>query len=343
MRPFLFIVAVILLATGASARGQDPATQDQEATMGSESEPVTHWNLALPTLGGKQFWTDLVHFHDYRIQQNAASGHCRLLDPWDRRLTWGNFAGCKQELDRIAREKNLPPVTGRVVIVLHGLSRTRSAMKGLCKHVASETGMQVINMSYASGRAGLEEHAAALESVIDHLPEVEEIHFVCHSLGNIVVRYYLGTRGHDPRFRRMVMLAPPNHGSALARWLESNVVFLTVTGKAGQQLAGKWQAIHEKLATPEFEFAIIAGSTADSGIGNPVVGGENDLVVGVPETRLAGARDFWLGHLWHSTLMNNREVQDSVVRFLEHGWLRSEAERQPITDDIATSPDAGER
>ncbi|MGQ9575532.1 MAG: hypothetical protein ACUVUC_09450 [Thermoguttaceae bacterium] len=33
----------------------------------------------MPTLGGKQFWADELLFHQWRIQRNVLTGHCRLL------------------------------------------------------------------------------------------------------------------------------------------------------------------------------------------------------------------------------------------------------------------------
>ncbi len=305
----------------------------------SQSEPKIYLNLAMTTMGGKQFWTDMVHLHGYRIQRNSQTGHCRLLDPSDARLAWGNMAGCELELKRFAAERNLQPVDGRVVIVLHGLSRTRTAMQPISDYIGNE-GLQVINMSYASGRGGVEEHAAALDSVIRHLPEVDEIDFVGHSMGNIIVRYYLGKYDHDRGFRRMVMLGPPNHGSALAVWLKRNLIFVAATGNSGQQMSAKFEELSAELATPDFEFAIIAGATGvDGGISNPVIPGDNDLVVGVEETRLAGATDFMSGNYWHSTMMNDATVQKSTVNFLKYGYLQSAEQLNPIPSKIESSSD----
>lgn len=300
-------------------------------------EAVTHWNLPLWTLGGKQFWTDWLNFHDYRIQKNAMTGHYRLLSPSNTRLAWGNWTGCREALARTATRQHLPAMDGHVIIVLHGLSRTRSSMKSLARHLEQETGARVVNFSYASGRFGIGQHAEALDSVIRNLPEADQISFVGHSMGNIIVRYYLGTSGHDPRFRRMVMLAPPNHGSQLAEWLQKNLMFRTVTGESGQQLAGRWEETAQHLATPGFEFAIIAGSPGEDGrFTNPLIDGEDDLVVSVEETRLAGARDFWRGDFWHSTMMNKPAVQQAVSRFINDGYLLAPDHRQPIDSDLAS-------
>lgn len=306
------------------------AGQDVNLADG-ETEPKTWFNLELGTWGGMQFWTDYLHFHGYRIQKNSVTGHCRLLDPFDNRLIWGNFAGCRKELQQIAVAKSLGQVKGKVVIALHGLSRTRSSMNEIAAYIERESEMKVINMSYASGRRGVEDHAEALRSVILNLPEVEEFCFVGHSLGNIVVRFYLGKYGSDPRFRRMVMLGPPNQGSALASLLQDNLVFRSVTGLAGQQLASRFDEIRGTLAVPAFEFAIIAGSTGENGgFSNPLLQDDNDLTVTISETRLPGAADFMSGDFWHSTIMKEPAVHEATVNFFKNGFLISADRKNPI-------------
>ena len=341
----LFAASLFVLPDTATSQQPVPADETPAPPLPTQSaepatiEPMTHWNLPTWTMGGKQFWTDYRHFHGYRIQKNAVTGHHRLLSPSNTRLAWGNLQGCQQRLGEIAEDKDLQPVRGHVVIVLHGLTRARSSMQSLSKYLAEHTDAHVINVSYASGRDGIEGHTAALASVIEHLPEAQSIDFVGHSMGNIIVRYYLGTRGHDPRFRRMVMLAPPNHGSQLATWLKKNLLFKTVTGSAGQQMGATWEEIHDSLATPEFEFAIIAGAPGQrGGLSNPLIKGDNDLIVSVNETRLAGASDFWQGELWHGTMMYNRDVQQAVTRFLNDGYLIDADKKQPVTSDLATVP-----
>lgn len=41
------------------------------------------------TLGGKVFWSDVAERDGWRVQKNQFSGHCRILDPGDKRLAWG--------------------------------------------------------------------------------------------------------------------------------------------------------------------------------------------------------------------------------------------------------------
>ena len=306
----------------------------------AQEEPLnkaeTYFNLPTKTMGGMQVWTDYVHFHDYRIQQNVMTGHCRLLDPKNVRLAWGNMKGCQAELEKIAAEKSLEPIKGRVLIVLHGLTRTRNGMKPISKHIAENSDITVINMSYASTREKIDKHAEALASIVNHLPEATEIDFLGHSMGNIIVRYYLGQfeSQTDSPCRRMVMLAPPNNGSRLARLLQNNLLFKTFWGVSGQDLSRHWDELEAKLATPEFEFGIIAGKRPEKyALDNPVFGEQNDLVVTVEETRLPGATDFLQMDLLHSTMMSDKRVLQAAVSFLENGYFVSEAEQDPIPSE----------
>jgi pimeloyl-ACP methyl ester carboxylesterase len=322
-----------LLLILAMLAGNRKTASAQHDCPGPADKTDTWFNVPTKTLGGKQLWTDYVHLHGYRIQRNVMTGHHRLLDPADVRLAWGNIAGCQQELARVADEQRLPPMTGRVAIVLHGLTRTRASMKPLASHLSENSDVTVINLSYASTRSSIDQHAAALASIIEHLPQVREIDFVGHSMGNIVVRYYLGQlrSQRDPRFRRMVMLAPPNQGSRLARLLQDNLLFRTFWGISGQDLSRRWPEIERHLATPDFEFGIIAGNRPDEAtLDNPLIRNNNDLVVTVDETRLPGARDFIQRDLLHSTMMKEPAVHEATLSFLEHGYFVSADQRQPI-------------
>mgnify|MGYP001828885933 CR=1 FL=1 len=61
--------------------------------------------------------------------------------------------------------------------------------------------------------------------------------------------------------------------------------------------------------------------------------GNDDWIVTVASTRLAGARDFRVLPVWHSTMMNNPLVLDYTLRFLRHGYFESEDTRQRIDQD----------
>ncbi|MEL7499112.1 MAG: lipase [Planctomycetota bacterium] len=304
----------------------------------NEEEPVGFFNLPMPTAGGQQFWTDFVHRGGWRIQQNSETGHFRLLDGSNIRHAWGNLAHCKQVLRQLETAGKVVPEKGRVVILLHGLIRTSNSMQPMAKFLQQHE-FATINLQYASSRKQVEDHAAALHSVIEHLdPQVTDIYFVAHSLGNIVTRRYLGDhhdaqtgRQGDPRIRRMVMLGPPNQGSRVARLLNNSVLFHTIAGKSGAQLSHSWEKLESTLATPSFEFGIIAGGQAtDQEWSNFVLKGKDDYTVSVEETKLAGAADFLVRPLWHSNMMKQQSVFDATLNFFDEGYFVSESEKQPL-------------
>jgi hypothetical protein len=188
------------------------------------------------------------------------------------------------------------------------------------------------------------DHAAALRQLIDGLgPEVTTIHLAGHSMGNIVIRHYLGDttdaasgRNGDPRIGRVVMIAPPNQGSRVARVLQPTGVFSLTTGKSGVQLGRDWKELEPQLAVPTCEFGIIAGGKPDGDSGfHPVFRGPNDMTVSVEETRLGGAQDFLVQPWWHPTIMKQPEVVAATVRFFQTGGFRESGERQPIAKDGA--------
>ncbi|NUQ62265.1 MAG: alpha/beta fold hydrolase [Pirellulales bacterium] len=301
------------------------------AAYPAEDRP-TDGPVPMPTLGGKQFWADVLFFHQWRIQRNVLTGHHRLLDGRNLRYRSGTYESCREQLDRIRREEHLPPMRGTMVLVLHGLFRSHSSMDPLCDYLGKQGGYTVCNVEYPSTRADVAEHARTLASIVEHLDGIEEIHFVGHSLGNIVVRHYLATaagegpRLPDPRIRRFVMLAPPNHGSEIAAALADNELFAAVAGKPGRQLGAEWPWLEMKLAAPPCQFAIIAGGLGNETGFNPRLVGDDDGTITVAGTRLDGARDFLLVPVLHSVIMFDRRVQEQTLQFLRNGRFSTDGQ-----------------
>ena len=219
-------------------------------------------------------------------------------------------------------------------------------MKPMAEHLETE-GYQAIPFRYASSRKGVADHAQYLSQVIAALPsDVTEINFAGHSLGNIVVRHYVAdcnkskTLKLDPRINRMVMLGPPNQGSRMARLLKNSFAFKMIAGASGAELSIGWEQLSKNLATPEFEFGIIAGGYGDkdSPMSNILLPGPDDFTVSEKETLLVGADDFLVKPLLHSTMMRQAEVLESTTRFLQEGFFVAKDKVRPI--DSLTLPES---
>ena len=288
-----------------------------------------------PTLGGWQWWTDRrITPAGWRVQRHVVTGHHRLLNDRNWRLATGDLRSCLRGL------KACPVSPPRdTVILLHGLSRTRRAMQRLGDHLRG-SGFDVLNFSYASTRADVDLHARALCDVLGGLAVGTTVHFVGHSLGNLIVRRYfrLFPQKHgDLSWGNCVMLAPPNSGSALARWLHKTPVvrpFLTtLLGRSGLSIA-MWRELSSGLATAAEMPVKVGVIAADFRVTNPLVG-RGDLIVSVEETRLDGAEHLVVpGN--HTLLMRDPYVLTLTTRFLKHGRFSSDpltapADEQPQT------------
>jgi len=338
------VPALVLLSGSTSLSIQDdlppleePPAWDQYWEQESMDGQPLNWKLT--TMGGTQFWTDLRHRSGWRIQRHYATGHCRLLDPNDVRRAWGTLEQCEASLAALIETEPVPPNSKTVVILVHGLARTRGCWVPMTRCVQEHTRWQVIDFTYASSRKPVSDHAQALRQVIETLgPEVKQIHFAGHSLGNIVVRHYLADttstdnlRQGDPRIGRIVMIGPPNHGSKMARVLQPTGVFSFVTGRSGVELGKDWEQLEGKLAVPKCEFGIIAGGSKENGQGyNPLLSGSGDMTVSLEEAKLAGASDLMVHPLFHATMMKQSEVCAATVRFLQTGCFSESGTRNPI-------------
>ena len=149
-------------------------------------------------------------------------------------------------------------------------------------------------------------------------------------MGNIVIRRYLFDQQQKPvheretRFGRMVMIGPPNQGSKMARWLKNNLVFKALTGVSGAELGANWEQLEPHLATPPFDFGIIAGAQPEGArIKNFMLDGPDDFTVALEETRLPGAADTLTRPLRHATMMKQPEVLRATLNFLQRGRFAS--------------------
>jgi len=286
--------------------------------------------LDTPTLGGRQFWGDVLFFQGYRIQHNILTNHYRLLDAKDIRRAWGTREECQEALDKIKVAQQLPAMSGKAVILIHGIFRSSKSFDPFVQQLKDE-GYLVVGFEYPSTRASMEETAKYLDQVIDSLQGIEQIDLVVHSMGGLLVRSYLQQKQveRDSRLRRLVMLGVPNQGARMANLLRKNWFFQVAYGPAGQQLVDDPAGYIAQLPAPDFEFAIIAGIRGTPEGWNPLIPGDDDGTVSVAATRLPGAADFIEIPALHSTMMWNPEVIAASLRFFKTGALRADGVRSP--------------
>ena len=275
-------------------------------------------NLPAPTMGGQQFWADTHIFAGWRIQENVLTGHFRLLDPQDIRHAWGSLADCRKALERLRQEKNVVPPSEHLVLLIHGIAPRVGAFSAMQDSLRA-AGYDAVAISYASTRRPIEAHAEGLETILDGLEGTETVSFVTHSMGGLVLRDLLARDGvwkDHLAVNRVVMIAPPNQGSAVARMLKDVGLYETLYGPAGQQLVPEEVATLPALTYP---FGIIAGGKGDSEGFNPLLPGDDDGTVLVEETYLEGTKDFLLLPKLHSAITSGEAAIAATKLFLASG------------------------
>ena len=183
-------------------------------------------------------------------------------------------------------------------------------------------GYSVINVSYASTRAGIEQLAVeAIEPALAQSPTDAKQHFVTHSLGGILVRQYLRDRSL-PNLGRVVMLGPPNKGSEVVDRLRNFPGFRFINGEAGLQLGTGEASVPNRLGKADFDLGIIAGTRSINLFLSRLIPGADDGKVSVRNTRLEGMRDHLEMEVTHTFMMRNPGVIEQVVHFIENGEFR---------------------
>lgn len=299
------------------------------------------------TLGGPFTFSDEMVYQGWRIQKHAIIGHHRLIDPDNVRHARGSFEHCLEEFEKIKVEKNIPPMSKDVVIVLHGLGAFRQYMEPLSEYLRQEGNLTVVNVGYPSTMADIGEHAQTLTNVIKNLEGVESVSFVAHSMGNIVIRHCLNDLASLPpseqpeiTYKRFVMIAPPNNGAEITEELKKKGlgrVAEMVAGDAVKQLnpddpAG-WPTLAPRLATPTFEFGILVGGRGDDEGYLDTIPGDDDMLLSIATSKLAGARDFAQVKGVHQTLPKQDQIQSYTLRFLETGAFMPSGRRTPLTEE----------
>ncbi|ANO53228.1 hypothetical protein BA177_13090 [Woeseia oceani] len=212
------------------------------------------------------------------------------------------------------------------VVLLHGMARTERSMVPMEKALTA-AGYAVANVGYPS-----REHPIALLAPLAVDEGVAEcrrlrpdgpIHFVTHSLGGILLRYYTNEQRLDD-LGRVVMLGPPNNGSAAADKWRLLPGFDFINGPAGSELGKGDDSVPLKLGAPTFEFAVIAGDRSIDPVTYVMLDKPNDGRVTVDDTKLDGMSDFRQVHASHAFMMRDREVIELTLAFLANGRFPDE-------------------
>lgn len=196
-----------------------------------------------------------------------------------------------------------------IVVLIHGLFRSSLSMYFL-KAYLKHQGYEVYAYDYQSAKYPIKQHGEKLNHYIKDLIKKypnAKIHFVTHSLGGIISREGLAQLNSEQlkHIGYLIMLAPPNHGSNVAKNVLKILPFsASMIGPLGELNSEDKAYIHQ-VPIPAVKIGIIVGAY--------------DHTVPLKAAVLEGYPPPVIVRATHSFIMNNAQARKYIVRFLKTG------------------------
>lgn len=202
---------------------------------------------------------------------------------------------------------------GEIVVLVHGLYMHGIAMIPLHRRL-SACGFSARKFSYPSLRRTTPENADALHRYLQEL-SAATVHFLCHSLGGLVVRTMM-LQCDWQRPGRVLTLGTPHLGCYVAKQLNANSALAWSLGKSFRHgLDGDvppWPK--------DREVGTIAGDKpVGAGRAVPGLPKPNDGTIAVAETRLGRGYPHVVLAETHSSMLLSSRVASYACAYLETG------------------------
>lgn len=208
------------------------------------------------------------------------------------------------------REKFSKPNKDEVVILVHGLLRTKYSMYRLGRYLKRH-GYSVYLYGYPSTKFSITELSSHMHGFLNDfitLHSDKKIHFVTHSMGGIISREALSNFSHSSYspFGYLVMLAPPNQGSPVANLMLKRFPFLGRLLKPLAQLSDAPDSYIHQVQIP-------------TNVSIGVIAAKYDQKVPLDLTHINGEKDHIILRTNHTLIINSRKAKKAILNFITNG------------------------
>lgn len=207
----------------------------------------------------------------------------------------------------------------RGVVLLHGINGKAKEMAVIAHHLAPHYDA-LLNYHYPSTTTPIAPlNAKFIAPALQQLAaKVDTVDVVAHSMGCIMIRYFLH---HNPTFPvgRIVMIGPPNHGSQLTDFFGSWRYYKRRYGPAGDQIGTesiKQLNLPERCPAPT---GIIAGTKSMFFVYSIILPGPDDGKVTHASMRLTDMQEFITLPYHHDEICQKTDTAAQVLSFLQNG------------------------
>lgn len=209
------------------------------------------------------------------------------------------------------------------IYIIHGILGGKYEY-GLLRKTLKKEGFISKVFSYKSRKEHILEVSKRLYEEIKK-DKTDEIYFITHSLGALILRALLLHSSSDiefPNIKRVVMIAPPNQGTVAGNFMHKYAFFKLLLGVNLREVKNDADALARKLPEKfplKTEVGIIAGIRGNKYGYNPFIGSDNDGEIKPEETKLGTENDFVTVKRSHITILQSKKTSQLTLQFLKTG------------------------
>jgi triacylglycerol esterase/lipase EstA (alpha/beta hydrolase family) len=206
------------------------------------------------------------------------------------------------------------------VILVHGL-RAKSTIFQKMEKALLQQGYNVCRVDYPSTEYTIQALAdTALNEAVRRCQQAgsDTLYFVGHSMGGILIRYFLQENEVSP-LGKVVFISTPHHGTELVNKLAWSKLFQNFNGPGGMQLGAAEDDFIQSLNVPDYDFAVIMSKRSINPVESMLISGKDDGRVPIESARLEGMQDFVLVKTNHHFSMKNDATIKQVISYLKTG------------------------
>lgn len=209
----------------------------------------------------------------------------------------------------------------RIIILVHGFFKSRSDMQYLEKGLI-EAGYDVVSVSLPTTFASFNQCRQALhEQVYDLVCDADEVNYVAHSMGGLIVRSFIDSI-QQSNISKCVFIATPHGGSKLAKYADCIPFYSRIFKPIKSLLPGSQQTLVNE--NKRFSIGCIAGCRADDILGRLLLPKNSDGRVEIDSAKPPDMDDFVSLPYGHARIHHQIETFNLVRVFLELGSFNIE-------------------